>query len=204
MDASTRRNAVLRALTEADGPVSASTLAAQFSVSRQIIVGDVALLRAAGEAISATPRGYVLERAAEGIRRTVACRPRSEGTEREVNSICDAAMEEARAEAEKLYSNPVVEDTAALESAIENMEAVLSNSGRLEEQEHAVYGQLTGQLQIRSRYDVAQFMERLISDGAKPLSSLTDGIHLHTLLCPDEAAFRRTREALRAEGFLLE
>ena len=55
-----------------------------------------------------------------------------------------------------------------------------------------------------SRYDVAQFMERLILDGAKPLSSLTDGIHLHTLLCPDEAAFRRTRDALRAAGFLLE
>jgi transcriptional regulator of NAD metabolism len=70
--------------------------------------------------------------------------------------------------------------------------------------EHAVYGQLTGQLRIRSRYDVAQFMERLILDGAKPLSSLTDGIHLHTLLCPDEAAYRRSRDALRQAGFLLE
>ena len=33
---------------------------ARFSVSRQIIVGDIALLRAAGAAISATPRGYVI------------------------------------------------------------------------------------------------------------------------------------------------
>ena len=169
MDASTRRNAVLRALTEADGPVSASTLAAQFSVSRQIIVGDVALLRASGEAISATPRGYVLDRAAEGVRRTVACRHRMEGTERELQIMVDNGC-------------------TVLDVVVE----------------HAVYGQLTGQLHIRSRYDVAQFMERLISDGAKPLSSLTDGIHLHTLLCPDEAAFQRTRDALRAEGFLFE
>ena len=31
----------------------------------------------------------------------------------EVNSICDAAMQEAREEAEKLYSNPVITDEAA-------------------------------------------------------------------------------------------
>jgi transcriptional regulator of NAD metabolism len=81
MDASTRRNAVLQALTAAESPISASQLAAQFSVSRQIIVGDVALLRAAGEAISATPRGYVLDRARQGITCTVACRHPIEGTE---------------------------------------------------------------------------------------------------------------------------
>lgn len=169
MDASARRSAVLKALTEADGPVSASQLAAQFSVSRQIIVGDVALLRASGEAISATPRGYVRDRAEQGILRTVACRHAIDGTERELQIMVDNGC-------------------TVLDVVVE----------------HAVYGQLTGQLQIRSRYDVAQFMERLISDGAKPLSSLTDGIHLHTLLCPDEPAFRRTQAALRAEGFLFE
>ncbi|MBQ9045753.1 MAG: transcription repressor NadR [Oscillospiraceae bacterium] len=169
MDASTRRSAILRALTAADGPVSASALAARFSVSRQIIVGDVALLRAAGEEISATPRGYVLDRAAEGITRTVACRHTIDGTEQELQIIVDNGC-------------------TVLDVVVE----------------HAVYGQLTGELRIRSRYDVAQFMERLISDGAKPLSSLTDGIHLHTLLCPDEAAFLRTQDALREAGFLFE
>ena len=38
----------------------------------------------------------------------------------------------------------------------------------------------------------------------QPLSALTGGIHLHTLLCPDEAAFQRVREALRQEDILLE
>ena len=37
---------------------------ARCSVSRQIIVGDVALLRAGGVAVMATPRGYILENAA--------------------------------------------------------------------------------------------------------------------------------------------
>ena len=64
----------------------------------------------------------------------------------EVNSICDAAMEEARAEAEKLYNNPVVEDEAALESAIESMESVLATSGQLENREKAAYAEIYVQL----------------------------------------------------------
>ena len=60
----------------------------------------------------------------------------------EVNAICDEAMNEARAEAEKLYSNPVVEDEAALNAAIEGFEAVLATSGKLENQELAVYGDI--------------------------------------------------------------
>ena len=48
--AQARRQAVAQALEEAVEPVSAAALAERFSVSRQIIVGDVALLRAGEEA----------------------------------------------------------------------------------------------------------------------------------------------------------
>ena len=51
----------MSSLKKADGPVSANTLADKLKVSRQIIVGDVALLRAGGQEITATPRGYVLD-----------------------------------------------------------------------------------------------------------------------------------------------
>ena len=47
MEAASRRQAILDRLRTADRPVSASALAAGLNVSRQIIVGDVALLRAA-------------------------------------------------------------------------------------------------------------------------------------------------------------
>ena len=53
--------------------MSATALAARHSVSRQVIVGDVALLRAAGELITATPRGYVLGPGSDGYQGTVAC-----------------------------------------------------------------------------------------------------------------------------------
>ena len=75
ISAQERRRAVARALEEADGPVSATALAERFSVSRQIIVGDIALLRAAGAEISPTPRGYVILPAPPGLVRQVACRP---------------------------------------------------------------------------------------------------------------------------------
>lgn len=55
-----RREDIVRRLTISAEPISASSLAAAYGVSRQIIVGDIALLRASGEKISSTPRGYIL------------------------------------------------------------------------------------------------------------------------------------------------
>ena len=68
--------------------------------------------------------------------------------------------------------------------------------------EHPIYGQITGPLELSSRYDVSQFLLR--SAETQPLSVLTEGIHLHTLSCPDEAAFTRVQNALRTLGVLLE
>ena len=65
MKAEERRRAIAKTLT-AEHPVSATALAGQFSVSRQIIVGDIALLRAAGANIVSTPRGYLVPREVGG------------------------------------------------------------------------------------------------------------------------------------------
>ena len=46
MNAAERRTKITHLLAQANGPLSATALAAQCGVSRQIIVGDVALLRA--------------------------------------------------------------------------------------------------------------------------------------------------------------
>ena len=59
MTAEQRRSRISARLHEAHQPISATDLAKELGVSRQIIVGDVALLRAAGQAITATARGYV-------------------------------------------------------------------------------------------------------------------------------------------------
>ena len=70
--------------------------------------------------------------------------------------------------------------------------------------EHPVYGQLTAPLAISSRYDVEQFIEKMASASASPLSALTEGIHLHTLSCPDEEVFVHLRDKLREMGMLFE
>ena len=162
-----RREAVRRALACSDQPVSAGALARQFGVSRQIIVGDVALLRAAGAAIDATPRGYVARRDNGGLRRQVACRHTAADMERELDIMVDNGC-------------------TVLDVVVE----------------HPVYGQITGALHLKNRYDVKQFVSRCAQ--ARPLSVLTEGIHLHTLACPDEAAWERVRRELGAAGFLLE
>ena len=68
--------------------------------------------------------------------------------------------------------------------------------------EHPVYGQITGPLDLSSWYDISEFIRKVEENAARPLSLLTDGIHLHTLRCPDEEAFQRVAAALEAAGFL--
>ena len=48
MNGEERRNIILARLGESGAPISASALASDFSVTRQIIVADIALLRAYG------------------------------------------------------------------------------------------------------------------------------------------------------------
>lgn len=73
MLAAERRERIRQILMDADAPISASTLAAQLGVSRQIVVGDVALLRAGGFAVDATPKGYRIPMAQSGYTGLVAC-----------------------------------------------------------------------------------------------------------------------------------
>lgn len=55
-----RRSSILRKLQEADRPLSGTALAKAFHVSRQIIVQDIALMRAENYGIVSTNKGYLL------------------------------------------------------------------------------------------------------------------------------------------------
>ena len=72
MKAEERRKLIRQTLTSQQ-PTSATTLAEMCSVSRQVIVGDIALLRAAGLEIVATPRGYKLGEHSGLLRTVVEC-----------------------------------------------------------------------------------------------------------------------------------
>lgn len=56
-----RREQILEILSKCKEPMAGTDLAKQFEVSRQVIVQDIALLRANGVNVLATNRGYVVQ-----------------------------------------------------------------------------------------------------------------------------------------------
>lgn len=69
-----RRRGIVGLLRRAGSPVVGSELAKRLDVSRQVIVQDIALLRARGHKILATPRGYLMLNEGPQVSAAVACR----------------------------------------------------------------------------------------------------------------------------------
>ena len=169
MDAVLRREQILEAIRHGKVPVSASLLAKKLNVSRQVIVGDIALLRAQDHEIIATARGYIIPEVRElhQYLGKVACRHDLENTESELNAVVD--------------SGAVVVNVTV---------------------EHELYGEITGQLNLKSRDDVNVFINRIKASEVKLLSELTMGVHLHTIACRDKTHFEQVRQALNMGGYL--
>lgn len=92
IDGKKRRELLLEQLKSSETPLTGASLARELKVSRQIIVGDIAILRAAGYDIYATPQGYILpdkKTDSNWIRATLACRHGREQLEEELSIIID-------------------------------------------------------------------------------------------------------------------
>lgn len=162
-----RRSKIIQSIQNSEKPISASALAKKFGVSRQIIVGDVALIRASGQNIIATPRGYVIDENHQDNTYTIAVKHNSEQLGDELYTIVD-------------LGGSVIDVIV----------------------EHPIYGQLTGKLHLSSRYDVDQFIKKVNNNDAKPLSQLTDGLHLHTIHCQNKDVYQRIINALEEKNYL--
>ena len=80
MDSNERREKILLSLKNSSQLIKGTDLAKQYNVSRQIIVQDIAILRATGENILATPQGYLFPfPSASTIKKTIACRHKAQG-----------------------------------------------------------------------------------------------------------------------------
>lgn len=88
MSGEERRKQILQILARADKATAAVSLARRFDVSRQVIVQDIALLRANGVSIFSTNRGYLIEQKGEASR-VFKIRHTDEETEEEMNLIVD-------------------------------------------------------------------------------------------------------------------
>ena len=169
MDTNQRRNNVLEKISKTKTPITATYLAKELNVSRQVIVGDVAILRATGNNILATARGYVLEnlQTNHNYSQKIACFHKPSGTKQELYTIVDLGA--------------TVVDIVI---------------------EHEIYGDITGSLDLSSRKDVDDFLEKVKTSKAKLLSELTSGVHLHTIACKDKGQFDQVYNALDSKGFI--
>ncbi|MBM7624966.1 transcription repressor NadR [Sporohalobacter salinus] len=170
MSASQRRKEILNLLSAKEKPIIGSKLAEEFGVSRQVIVQDIALLRAEGAEILATSQGYIMsEQSNQMVMRTIACK--HDGSE--------------------------IKD---------ELETVIKYGGRVKDVivEHPIYGELKGFLMIQSKEDLKTFMKKSNQDSVKPLLTLTEGVHLHTIEALNEEVLTLIEEKLREKGYLLE
>ncbi|HUZ77407.1 MAG TPA: transcription repressor NadR [Chloroflexota bacterium] len=90
--ATPRRRRLVELLVGAARPVTGAELAEQLGVSRQVVVQDCALLRAAGEDIISTPRGYLLPPGPKGERAVLASRHARDHTVDELNILVDHGL----------------------------------------------------------------------------------------------------------------
>ena len=88
MNTAQRRTQILKLLQQEEKPVAARAMASQFGVSRQVIVQDIALIRAAGYEIISTNRGYILNQP-KTVCRIFKVQHTDEQLEEELNTIVD-------------------------------------------------------------------------------------------------------------------
>ena len=55
---------------------------------------------------------------------------------------------------------------------------------------------------ISTPEDVSRFMDNITGSEGEPLSSLTGGVHLHTLEVRDEASWKKILRALKEKNYL--
>lgn len=163
-----RRDEIVRLLINNNKAIKGIDLANKFGVTRQIIVKDIAILRAKGSNIIATPDGYIYNI-----------------NKNKVKSIIAVKHSE--------------------DKMIEELEIVIKYGGIIENVivEHPLYGEIVGNIMIKNLNDLNKFKESFKNIDAKPLSKITNGIHLHTISADTEDDINSIKRELEEKGFLL-
>ncbi len=88
MKAQDRRKSIANYLLSTSEAVSGSVLSEKFGVSRQIIVGDISILKAEGYEILSTHNGYIITQSPL-YERVIKVKHTTEQTEDELNTVVD-------------------------------------------------------------------------------------------------------------------
>ena len=169
MIASKRRESIVELLLREKAPIKGVDLAIKFNVTRQIIVKDVAILRAKGSNIIATPDGYMF----------------NDDNGSRVRSIIAVNHDK--------------------DDMIKELEIVIKYGGIIEDVivEHPIYGEIKGLLMIKNLNDLNRFKKSFDLSESTPLSSLTNGVHLHTISVDTKENMEFIKKELKENGLIL-
>lgn len=173
-----RRSDLIKTIGESKVPVSGAALAARYQVSRQVIVQDIALLRASHYKIDSTPRGYRLA------------------------ALPQTPVNAAKADSPASRVFHVSHDDSQIE---DELNTIVDNGGSVLDVfvEHQVYGSIRGDLSVKCRRHVREFMESIRSGQSSPLKNLTSGVHYHTVEADSEDTLDLIEAELAKKGYLI-
>ncbi|MBE6062475.1 MAG: transcription repressor NadR [Clostridium butyricum] len=87
MNSIDRRDSIVKLLNENNKPLKGTIIAHKYGVTRQIIVKDIAILRATGHDIIATPDGYMINRKDKNVKAIIAVIHTEEEMFEEMSSV---------------------------------------------------------------------------------------------------------------------
>ena len=169
MTSQERRLQIERLLVSSKEPLKGSLLAERFRVTRQVIVKDIAILRAKGMKIIATPDGYIIyDNCDNKVRKILAINHSREEMKDELSTV--------------IKYGGIIEDVIV---------------------EHPVYGEIKSMIMIKNSADLESFVNRFSDNKAQLLSSLTEGVHLHTIVADNNDDMEKIISELGAKKFLI-
>lgn len=166
-----RRQEVMNVLKASKDPIKGTSLAKKFDVSRQVIVQDIAILRAEGFDVLATPTGYMVPK---------------HNKEKILKTVVTKHFDVQEVEEELMI---MIDNGATVVDVIVD---------------HPIYGDVQGILNLNYKYEVDDFLDKIKSGKIEFLSSLTEGVHVHTIEVPTEQSFINIKEKLKEKGYLVE
>jgi len=163
-----RRSKIRSLLITSQEPIKGQELAEKFEVTRQIIVKDIAIIRAEGVDVISTPKGYMaLKENLNIVKKVIAVNHNRDGVKAELETI--------------VKYGAVVEDVIV---------------------EHPLYGEIRVMLMLKNMFDVENFYNSFKQYEAEPLSALTNGVHLHTIICENDEVLSNIEKELDMRGIL--
>lgn len=169
MNSKERREYIKNLLIKKNIAYKGQLLAEELGVTRQVIVKDIAIIRAEGVNIIATPEGYLI--------------PNEENH----------------------YVRRVVALSHSKDDMFSELECIVKFGGVVEDVtvEHPLYGEIRAMLMIKTLMDIEKFIKKFKELNAEPLSSLTKGIHLHTIKADNEEIIECIVKELKDKNYLI-